>query len=76
MQQEVRVLDALGNALEGQERAAVVGLKEILQLDLVDVGVDGQCKSPMENLLLVFTMAASLSSKHDKNCEADPPTAR
>ena len=41
MEKEVRVLDALGDALEHQRRADVEAGEEGLQLGVGDVGVDG-----------------------------------
>src|SRR5262249_13630993 len=41
LQQEVRVLDALGDALEGQRIPKVEGGQEGLQLFVGDVGIDG-----------------------------------
>ena len=45
-QQEVGVLDALGDALEGGERAEIVGFEENVEVAVGDVGIDRHVRPP------------------------------
>jgi hypothetical protein len=48
VQQEIRILDALGNALVGQENPCIVVGEKVLELDLVDVRIDRHSSSPVD----------------------------